>query len=217
MQTTVHQTVPPSNQAVGPLQALAGHAERLHFILRQSASSHGILRPTLTRYASTFPLMLRAVTRAANAKSAMLTELLTFDLSTRHWYRTERKLTIGEKLHESRTVRFNHNLLTRVPISVLPAASPVAKEETRHPHLSLHLRTTVDRVPSRPSMQFTQTATANQPEVLAAIQNVEKAISKVQLVSAPAPHTAADVQQLTVQVYDQLEKQLRIERERRGR
>jgi len=100
---------------------------------------------------------------------------------------------------------------------VLPVAKPATKDETQHPHLTLHLRGATDRARPLPSMQFAQTATPNQPEVLAAIQNVEKAISKVQLAPAPMTHAVPDVQRLTVQVYDQLERQLRIERERRGR
>lgn len=111
----------------------------------------------------------------------------------------------------------NHELLTQSLMVVLPKAKPATEDEKRHPHLILHLRDTMDRARSRPSMQFAQAATPNQPEVLSAIRNMEKVFSKGQRELAPTPHAVPDMQRLTSQIYDQLERQLRIERERRGR
>jgi hypothetical protein len=128
-----------------------------------------------------------------------------------------RALALHAELLHFTLRKTSHELLTRSSMPVLPGAKPATKDEIRHPHLILHLREAVDRAHSRPSMQFAQAATPNQPEVLSAIRNVEKTLSKVQPVFAPTPHALPDMQLLTSQVYDQLERQLRIERERRGR
>jgi hypothetical protein len=122
----------------------------------------------------------------------------------------------AKRLH-SALRKSRHELLTQFTMLILPGAKPATKDEIRHPNLILHLREAMDRAHSRPSMQFAQAATPNQPEILSAIRNVEKTLSKVQPALAPTPHAVPDMQRLTSQVYDQLERQLRIERERRGR
>jgi hypothetical protein len=92
-----------------------------------------------------------------------------------------------------------------------------SEETPRHPHLVLNLRAVAGRTASRPSMQFVQLAASSQPEMLSSIRSMEKAISKAQAPTVPAMTPPPDMERLTTQVYDQLERQLRIERERRGR
>ena len=102
-------------------------------------------------------------------------------------------------------------------ILTLQVMKPPSEENPRHPQLVLNLRALPGRTASRPSMQFAQLAASSQPEMLSAIRNMEKAISKAQASAMPAMAPTPDMQRLTNQVYDQLERQLRIERERRGR
>jgi hypothetical protein len=93
-----------------------------------------------------------------------------------------------------------------------------ASEELRqHSHLTLQLHTEVERMPSRPAMQFVQSAQSSQPELLSAIQRMETAVTKLQTLQVPLTTNSPDIPRLTAQVYEQFERQLRIERERRGR
>jgi hypothetical protein len=93
-----------------------------------------------------------------------------------------------------------------------------SSEELRHhSHLTLQLRTEVERTVSRPAMQFVQSAKSSQPELLSTVQRMETAVAKFQTLQVPAATNAPDIPRLTAQVYEQFERQLRIERERRGR
>jgi len=95
---------------------------------------------------------------------------------------------------------------------------PIFAGRAEHPQnsrMELHIRHTNNNSWSRPNMQFAEPSPSSQVEMLSSIRNVESAISKIQRL--PAPASPPDVQSLTAQVCDQLERQLRIERERRGR
>src|SRR5262249_30452380 len=61
-------------------------------------------------------------------------------------------------------MKSNHESLTQSSVLILSGAKPATKDEMRHPHSILHLRDTMDRARSRPSMQFAQAGTPNQPE-----------------------------------------------------
>lgn len=102
-------------------------------------------------------------------------------------------------------------------VIALQLGGSASKELRQHSHLTLQLRTEVERMVSRPAMQFVQAAQSGQPELLSAVQRMETAVTRFQTLQAPVTIDAPDIQRLTAQVYEQFERQLRIERERRGR
>lgn len=99
----------------------------------------------------------------------------------------------------------------------LEVMKPPSEKNHRHgAQLTLKLHDVMRRTASRPSMQYAQFAAPSQVEILSAIRSMEKAVNKAQGAAMPAMTPVPDMQRLTNQVYDQLERQLRIERERRG-
>ena len=111
----------------------------------------------------------------------------------------------------------SQELLTQSSMVILPGVKPATRDNLRHPDLILRLRETIDGARSRPSMQFTLPTTTDQQELLTAIRNVEKSLSANHRALPAASNAVPDMQRLTSQVCDQFERQLRIERERRGR
>jgi hypothetical protein len=112
---------------------------------------------------------------------------------------------------------FRQEIHNQLRMLTLHATTVAAAERSGRAQVELHLRTVEEGGRGRPSMKFAEPASTGEQELLAAIRNVEKAIVKVQSVPMPTASQAPDIQRLTAHVYDQLERQLRIERERRGR
>jgi hypothetical protein len=112
---------------------------------------------------------------------------------------------------------FRRALDGQLHMPTLRTVSSASTERSRQTQVELHLRAMAAGGWGRPSMQFTQPASASGQELVSAIRSVEKAVTKIQSAPAPSAPQAPDMQRLTAQVYDHLERQLRIERERRGR
>jgi hypothetical protein len=122
-----------------------------------------------------------------------------------------------DPLRSSAAVGFHRLLEHQSRMFMLPAGRRISDERREHSQLTLHLRTEVDHMGPRPAMQFVQPAQSSPPELLSAIRRMEAAVQKLPSLSTPPTQNAPDIQRLTAQVYEQFERQLRIERERRGR
>ena len=105
----------------------------------------------------------------------------------------------------------------RLPVPPSTVKAPAPARDPGMSQLVLQMRNATEGAYSRPGMQFAQAAApVNQSDLLAGMRNVEQALANFQA-SPPVAPPVPDMLQLTTHVYAQLERQLRIERERRGR
>jgi hypothetical protein len=112
---------------------------------------------------------------------------------------------------------FRRQLHDQRRMFALHAAFAASAEEPARTQLELRLRAADQAGPARPGMQFAQPVSTGGQELLTAIRNIESTLEKVQSVPALSAPQAPDMQRITAHVFDQLERQLRIDRERRGR
>ena len=115
------------------------------------------------------------------------------------------------------TREFRDHTQLRFPAPASTVANPAPARDPRVSKLVLQLRNATEGAYSRPGMQFALGAPGAQLDLLAGMRSVEKALANTQAAPPPTPPPVPDMQQLTTHVYGQLERQLRIERERRGR
>jgi hypothetical protein len=159
---------------------------------------------------------LRAPTLAAAAIASHSVNFQTVAFSTVILSNFSGSLSHSAGLHLM-TREFREHTQLRFPASASTVANAAPAHAPGVSKLVLQLRNVTESTYSRPGMQFAEAAPGNQSDLLAGMRSVEKALANMQAGPPPTAPQVPDMQQLTTHVYGQLERQLRIERERRGR